>query len=113
MVDVSPESLEFITKDVPFVMLASGTDKWPSVPPVVFRVINIFEDDVTAVVLTVTVPATKVDVPRLALLPVAILILFPAASKAMFPVISTLSVGAVVAPNPVAPTKLFVVDDPG
>lgn len=112
-VDVSPLSLELMTKEVALVILASGTDRCPSVPPVVLRLMNIFEDEVTAVVLTVTVPATRVAVPTLAFDPVAILILLPAVVRLRFPVMSTASVGVPVAPKAVFPTKLLVVNGPG
>ena len=85
----------------------------PTVPAVTEWVRKIILLAVTAVVLIVIEPAViEPDMPTEALKPVATFILLPAVSKAIFPVTSSLSVGVVVAPNPVAPTKLFVVDDP-
>lgn len=108
-VDVSAALLEFMTNEVAAVMLATGADRKPCVPPGVLQETKIVLPAATAVVFTVTVPATRVAVPMLAFAPVAILILFPADNRARFPVISTLSVGAVVDPNPIGPTCVLVV----
>ena len=78
-----------MTNDVPFTMLATGTDKNPCTPPAVLQVRNILLEDVTAVVDTVTVPATSVAVPSDAFVPVAIFSLFPEVVSDRFPVTSS------------------------
>lgn len=69
-VEVSVLELELITKDVPLTIEPVGADKNPCVPPGVLTVTKIMELEVTAVVLTVAVPATSVAVPIDLLLPV-------------------------------------------
>ena len=87
-VDVSVLLDELITKLVPATINAVGADKTPGVPPTVFVVRNIFELAVTAVVLTVVVPATIAElVPIDAFVPVAIDILFPAVGNDKLPLI--------------------------
>lgn len=66
----------------------------------------ILELAVTIVLGTVTVPATKVAIPILALDPSLILILFPILFNWILPDISTISTGVVV-PNPTFPTGLI------
>ena len=109
---VSLALLLLMTNDVALVILATGAESMPCVPPGVLQLTMIMLPVATAVVFTVTVPATRVAVPMLALLPVAIFSLLPGVVRDMLPVTSTASVGAVVAPKPVLPTKLFVVEDP-
>lgn len=112
---ISVAEEELITKEVPAVIVP--TDKSPQTahpaPDVSTPVNKIMEFAVTAVVLTVIVPAVIAPVvPALALEPVAILSLLPAVIKARLPVTSTLSVGTVVDPNPNAPTCVLVVFEP-
>lgn len=66
--DVSVELEEFITKLVPAVTVP--TDRVPAVPPIVFTESKITLLAVTAVVLTVTVPATSVEEPTIPAAPV-------------------------------------------
>ena len=102
---------EFITKLVAAVIVP--TDKTPTVPATTEWVSIIMLLAVTAVVLIVILPAVmEPEMPADAFVPVAIFILLPAVSSDRFPVTSNLSVGVVVAPKPVAPTKLFVVFAP-
>ena len=109
--EVSSAELEFITKLVAAVIVP--TDKTPTVPATTEWVSIIMLLAVTAVVLIVMLPAViEPEMPADAFEPVAIFILLPAVSNARFPVISTLSVGAVVAPKPNAPTWLLIVEAP-
>ena len=78
---VSVALVELIVNDVPATIV--GTDKFPWVPPGVLTLTKIFDEDVTAVVLTVTVPAESVAVPTLAFDPVVKLI-FPATLTELF-----------------------------
>jgi len=71
-----------ITNDVPAVLVPTQT--LPIVPAADLYVRNISLLDVTAVVLTVTVPAANVADPILAFVPVAIFILLPS-DKYRFP----------------------------
>lgn len=80
---------ELMTNEVALVIDPAGADKKPCVPPGVLQVRNISLEDVTAVVDTVTVPATSVAVPSEALVPVAIFSLFPAVVSDRFPVTSS------------------------
>lgn len=84
---VSVALVELITNDVLAVILAVGTLRKPCVPPGVATVMNILLDAVTAVVLTVTVPPTSVDVPIEAFDPVVIFILLPAVVNSRLPLI--------------------------
>lgn len=80
---------ELMTNEVALVIDPAGADKKPCVPPGVLQVRNILLEDVTAVVDTVTVPATSVAVPNDAFVPVAIFSLFPEVVSDRFPVTSS------------------------
>ena len=108
---VSSIALELITKDVPLTIDAAGADKKPCVPPGVLQVRKIVLPVATAVVDTVTVPATRVAVPMLALLPVAIFNLFPAVVSEIFPATDSFSAGDVV-PMPTFPLCLISIAVP-
>jgi|HubBroStandDraft_1064217.scaffolds.fasta_scaffold398377_2 hypothetical protein len=91
-VDVSVELEDVITKLVPAVMLATGADKVPGVPPKVFAVSKMIELAVTAVVLIVIVPAViAAEVPMEAFDPVAIASLFPAVPNTKFPFVAVIA----------------------
>ena len=62
-------------------------ERWPTVPPVVARESRMRELAVTNVLLTVTVPATSVELPIAALVPSLISSLLPAVVKLRLPVI--------------------------
>jgi len=93
---VSVTDDELITKDVPLTIDAAGADRKPCVPPGVLQVRNIVLPVATAVVDTVTVPATRVAVPMLAFDPVAILSLLPAVVNSTLPATDSFSAGAFV-----------------
>jgi len=86
-------SKELMTNEVPFVIVP--TAKFPvaaaPVDPIDPLVKNIKELDVTAVVLTVTVPAVRVDWPTEALDPAAMLSLFPAVESTKSPLVAVIS----------------------
>lgn len=72
IVEVSAPFDELITKEVPVTIFAEGTEINPAVPPGVLMLTIMMLPVVTAVVFTITSPATNVAVPILAFAPVAI-----------------------------------------
>ena len=73
----------FILKLVAFTILEDHNS--PMLPDLFACVRNIFDPVATAVVLTVTTPATSVAVPMDAFVPVAILIFLPTVEMVKFP----------------------------